>query len=102
MRTFNLRYVRHFDEKTCRMMMNGARGSVLVCKGSMPALIEAATTDVDAMSERIAYLQARVDVLGRVVDAPLAAEGSGDRLSDALRGLCDAVRRPWWRRFLGL
>lgn len=101
-RTFNLRYVRHFDEGTCRLMLNGARESLVVCKTSMPALIEAATTDIDAMSERLSYLQARCDVLGRVVDVPLAVHEGEDRLSDVLRRLCDAVCRPWWRKLFGL
>lgn len=102
MRTFNLRYIRHFDEKTCRMMLNGARESLVVCKPSMSALIEAATTDVDAMMERINYLQARVETLGRVVDAPLSATPGEDRLSDAMNRLCDTIRRPWWRKLFGL
>ena len=88
-RTFNLRYVRHFDEEACRVMLNGAHKALLVEKGSMRRLVEAATTDVDAMSERIAYLQARVDAL----------ESSNRWLLDRLSSI---ICRPWWRKLFGL
>lgn len=88
-RTFNLRYVRHIDEDACRVMMNGARQSFLVVKSSMARLVEAVTTDVDVLCDRIAYLQSRVDDL----------ESTNNYLLGRLSAI---VCRPWWKRILGV
>lgn len=76
-RTFNMRYIRHFDEDTCRMMLNGARTAILVDRASMPVLVQAATVDIEGMSERILYLQGRHDA--------------------AFRDMF-VKKKPWWKR----
>lgn len=76
-RVFNLRYVRHFDTETCRMMLNGARNAVLVDKESMGDLVAAA------------------GFCREVLDT--GAEHAG-RMADAVCGVRDDIRRPWWKK----
>lgn len=64
-RTFNLRYVRSFDESTCRLQMNGSSKPILVERGSMVRLVEVATTDIEVMSGMISYLRGCLDGVRR-------------------------------------
>ena len=102
-RTFNLHYVRHFNEDTNRMLLNGARNAVLVDEDSMERLIEAATIDFGALSARMQYLQAKADSKTIPVNAALVLNDNiQNGLSDAIRYLADTMSRPWWKRFLGI
>lgn len=102
-RTFNLHYVRHFDEESNRMLLNGSRTAVLVEQDSMAKLIEVATTDIGAMSARMQYLQAKADSKTIPVNATLVLnDNMQNGLSDAIRYLADSLSRPWWKRFLGI
>lgn len=79
-RTFNLRFVRHFDEESCRLMLQGAKTPVVVDRGSMARLIQAATLDTERMSLRMEYLRGKAEAAGR-------SSGCG--------------RLPWWKRIFG-
>lgn len=101
-RTVNLHYVRHFDEDTCRVMFNGAKTPITVDKDSMPTLVEAATTDMSAISARMSYLQAKSDCKTLPVNATLVlSERAEGRLSNAILSLCGILCRPWWKKLFG-
>lgn len=102
-RTFNLRYVRHIDEDTCRVMLNGAKTPMVVTKESMSALLEAVTTDVAQMASSLAYFRAKAEGNIHPINATLVvSESSERRLSEVLWALCDTIRRPWWKKLFGL
>lgn len=101
-RTVNLHYVRHFDEAACRVMFNGARTPVTVDEDSMGTLVEAASMDLGAMSARMSYLQAKAESKTLPVNATLVlSEQAEGRLTSAILSLCDAIRRPWWKKLFG-
>lgn len=102
LRTFNVHYIRHVDEGSGRMLLNGARKPVVVDHDSMTALVQAISCDIDAMSERISYLQAKADSRTLPVNATLViSDRTGGELSSAIRELADAMRVPWWKRLFG-
>lgn len=78
-RTFNLRYVRHFDEASCKMQLNGASKQVQVTRESMPLLVEA------ALGARPVPVSGVLSVSG------------GERLADAVLEMARSSV-PWWRR----
>lgn len=101
-RTFNMRFIRHFDEDTGRMMLNGSHNAIVVERDSIQTLIEAATLDVAAMSERMSYLQAKAESKIYPINATLVmSEKTEARLSDAILCLSETIRRPWWRKLFG-
>lgn len=101
-RTVNLRYVRHFDEDSCRVMFNGSKTPTVIDERSMATLVEAASTDMGALHARMSYLQAKAESKTFPVNATLVlSERAEGRLTNAILSLCDAMCRPWWKKLFG-